>query len=232
MEIEYEKFQKLSRLLKPFEAIRVSVQLDDKHHTDVSVSRSKITCDLDNRLGYFGKDKSVKTSKFNIDAVIKKYEARKEIWENPEKAKIIETKMYDDWNDRQGVRVSLEDIDTYIIANKLYKSSYLRNTRICFEDYDDYGCEYYLLIPGSFANLKLEYKCGNCEIGADCLICTVVDSVETGYKLKKELKEVVIYDNYEAQVTKFIKDNEKYIECASFADAEKYFTKEAIKSKL
>lgn len=232
MEIEYEKFQKLGKLLKASETVRVSVHLDDKYHTDVSVSRSKITCDLDNKLGYFGKDKSVKTSKFNIDAVIKKYEARKEIWGNPEKAKIIEIKMFDNWNDRQGVRVSLEDIDNYIIANKLYKNSYLKNTRICFEDYDEYGCEYYLLISGTFATLKLEYKHGNCETGADCLTCTV--SVETGYKLKKEVKEVVIYENYEEQITKFMKDNAKYIECLSFfnADGEKYFTKEAIKSKL
>ena len=131
--------------------------------------------------------------------------------------------MSDGWGESAGVRVSLEDVDNFIIAKGLFKNCYDRTyncTQIVFEDY---GCEYYLRVQGEFAYIKLDYQRGNSARGADKLICSIECS--SNYELLDVVKPVVIYKDYERSIAEYMQEHSKYVNVDFEKSASKFYKK-------
>jgi hypothetical protein len=221
-----EKLHKISHILKQNgESVGVDIQTDGNHHTRFNVcAMGKFTTGLV-LYSYNGEDQNVDNHKNSIEKVLKRLEDRKDKWDGKVKAEIKEPQMLNDWNEPTGVRISLEDVDNFIISKKLFTDCYTRiwdRTEIIFEDDDDYGYEHYLEIKGEFASIKFNYKYGNCESGADSLKCTIEPKnnlcIKTG-----DIKAVTLYKDYEKNITKFMKENAKYIERSFDKNEQKYF---------
>ncbi|MEE9119427.1 MAG: hypothetical protein V3U02_12650 [Calditrichia bacterium] len=228
------KVKKLQRILKQnSERVSVDVQIDDTHHTQFKINWNYIKTEL-RSYSFSGKNQNVSDHGNNIDDVLQRYEDRKKIWDRKIVAKIEEKIMTDDWNDDRGTRVSLEDIDNYIISNNLFDTCYTRiqdKTSILFEDYDEYGYEHYIKITGEYADLIFNYKYGGGDFGNDYIECYI--DAHGNYKLKTAIHTVIIDSEYETKITKFMAENKKYIEIDFDKTSKQYFNCiENIESKL
>ena len=130
-----------------------------------------------------------------------------------------ETVLYNEWQEPEALSVTLEDVRDHLLSLQ----SDLK-IDINYDDYDDYGCEHYLVICGECADLVFKKDYGGMYSPSDCLVCSVQNNsirdestfLATTFSFKNdEPQEVTIGKNYAERITKFFDENKKYLNGSS-----------------
>lgn len=133
------------------------------------------------------------------------------------KAELKESKLYNSSNEPEAVSVSLNDLKVYI--DQCFPGL---NTSVHLEDYDDHGCDHYLLIRGECANIILKKNLGGIFSPTDKLECSVepheprdIDTTRTThtfyFKDGQEPKFASIADNYAENIHDYLAGTIKYL---------------------
>lgn len=142
-----------------------------------------------------------------------------------------ETALFDSWGSQCATSVRLEDVAE--LARAICTDA---KVSVHYEDYDEYGCEHYVLIDGACGYLQIQKNYGGMFFPADYLDCSVGTkhgedkssevcyeyrrgSVVTShhryeYRLKKDVEAVSIGRDYEASLRGWIGAHKKYLEAS------------------
>lgn len=145
-----------------------------------------------------------------------------------------ETKLYNEFGEPEALSVNLNDVAELI--RKLIPNS---DVSVHYDDYDDYGCEHYILVKGECANLKLQKDYGGMYCPTNGLVCTVntkqIKDLESTFKykhsgvyggyatsnhssnfhIKNKLEDCSIYSKYEQRITEWINSVSAYLKADS-----------------
>jgi hypothetical protein len=144
---------------------------------------------------------------------------------------IKQTTLYDEFGDEAAQDFTLEDIAAFA-ALRLDRA----DIEVIYEDYDDYGVEHYVLIPGICADLVLKKDYGGMYSPTRGLVCSIqtkagvdvstrfeyphpcvvggVAHTENSYwfHLKNKAEQEAYYGDYEEHIGNWLDCNAKYLE--------------------
>jgi len=129
---------------------------------------------------------------------------------------ITETQLFNESGEPEAISVSLDELLNFI--KKCFPNL---DASVHYEDYDDYGCEHYIIIRGECADIQLKKDYGGLFYQEDNLVCSVIlHSVRDKstfithsfyFKEGMEHGDVVICSDYVNQIKKYLNSTVKYL---------------------
>lgn len=130
------------------------------------------------------------------------------------KNEIKETVLFDETNTQAAINVSLKDVAAFI--QKLFSGL---DVTVHYNDYDDYGCEHYVLIKGICADIKLEKHYGGAYSPDDYIVGSISSHfyrdnssrISHQFNTKESVEELVIRNDYTNLIKQFVSSSLPYL---------------------
>ena len=132
--------------------------------------------------------------------------------------KIKEIPLFNKWGEQEAICVDLKEVLYFIRSLDSSLTASLH-----YDDYDEYGCDHYILVKGACADIKLKKEYGGMFCPADYLTFSLdlhyIRDINTNlthyFKLIGDDVDEIISKNYEKKIKDLIKSNKKYLSAST-----------------